>query len=104
MPERVLYEDHEFSVVENQNYPIGQGNLFLEYFRGDYSKHQCVGGADFNRRVGKWEVTVSSFYDEEKDSDAQLIGVFDTQEEAAKCLWENRNKTPLDTRRGGSKP
>lgn len=79
-------------VEENSNYEPGTGNLFLMasvYEAGKGYFDICIGGADRSSLgSGKWEVTVTKLYDEETDSDAMLIGTYDTQDEAKAALIE----------------
>ena len=80
-----------YAIEENENYPKGEGNLFLmtSYHAVRGVTEYCIGGADIQPN-GEWDVTISSDYDEETDSDAAFVGSFGTQQDAWKALWDSR--------------
>jgi hypothetical protein len=92
---RIMFSDTRFFLEENVNYPKGQGNLFLVAI-GDFpfTGCRCIGGVD--KTSEGWEVIVSKPYDETNDSDAQIVGYYETQIEAARALWRLRHSIEVE--------
>lgn len=78
----------------NVNYAKEKANVFLcwavPFERRAFSQYRCLGGAD-KGLDGRWRVTVNEVYDSETDSDARLVGYFDTQALAIDALWNERH-------------
>lgn len=99
---RVLFHDlgYNYWIDENTNYPAGQGNCFLCKAIHP-TKWDCIGGVDGRDAIfdgdvivgyRKWTASVHHEWDEETDSDCEVVYEGESRDEALKALWENRLK------------
>jgi hypothetical protein len=90
------FDEWPYYIDLNCNDPADKANAFLMkdcHQLGRYHE-RCIGGADLaqvGEHAGKWRVTVEQPLDVETDSDARLLGYYDTQAQALAALWAERS-------------
>lgn len=63
-----------------------------------FGKYYTVGGATYDRLADMWNAYIDAPYDEESDSDAELLGVFTNRHDAIEAVWRERERAQLPPR------